>query len=125
MIVYDKPMDLIQPVKLTDPELIETSKNLGEAVQKLAEIEEEKKQVTKEYANKVLAQEFVVNELAVISATGMQDRPVSCQWEFYNPSESEKSLRRLDNMEIIDVRNMTSRDYETIQEISQLKLDFA
>jgi len=123
MIIYDKPTQLLQLVALSEPELLSISKELGEGVQKLNELEEEKKQITKECANKVLAQEFVVNQLAKISATGKDERPVECQWEYHNPEDGQKSLRRLDTMDIVETRNMTDRDYERIDSLSQLELN--
>lgn len=123
MIIYDKPQQLLQLVTLSEPELLSISKELGEGVQKLNELEEEKRQVTKDYGQRVLAQEFVVNQLAEISATGKDERPVECQWEYHQPSDGIKSLRRLDTMDIVETRDMTNRDYERIDSLSQLELN--
>lgn len=61
--MLDQPQEVTLPVKLEVQELTAKGKELGEAVQKLQELEEQKKSVTRELSNGVIAQETLVDKL--------------------------------------------------------------
>lgn len=122
--IQDKTIELLQPVKLTEPELISTGKELGEAWGKLNEIEQEKKVVMKEYSDKITAQEFVCNTLALIQQTGEEQRPVKCHWVYHEPTIGEKILYREDTGEVVEATAMSQRDFDRAEELKQFELDF-
>lgn len=122
--MLDQPTEVILPVKLKGNELTAKGKELGEAVQKLHDLEEEKKSTVKELSNGVIAQETLVDKLAQITTTGVEYRPVLCQWRYNFPSEGQKTLIRLDLDEVVESEEMYESDRDRVLELSQLKLDF-
>lgn len=121
--MLDNPIEVQLPVKLEGHELTAKGKQLGEAVQKLHDLEEEKKSKTKELANGVIAQQTLVDELAQVTTTGIEYRPVVCQWRYNFPGEGQKTLIRLDRDEVVESEDMYDEDYDRLAELAQLKLD--
>jgi len=123
--LQDRTIELMQPVDLTEPELIATGKELGDAWAELGQIEAEKKRVMKEYADKITAQEFVCNRLALIQQTGQEYRPVKCHWVYHEPTIGEKILYREDTGEAVESAAMSQRDFDRAEELKQLELDLS
>ena len=110
-------------VNLEEPELVALGKDLGIQIAELRDLEDEKARVVKEFNQKIIALETIINKLARIQQTGQDERPVSCELEYHTPGQGQMTTMRLDTGEVVETRDMRDRDYDAYEALQQLELD--
>jgi hypothetical protein len=108
---------------LNEDEANEYSKQLARTTTEIGELEEEKKNVTQDYANKINSKRSMTKSLAHKVTTRQEMRPVDCYWD-YMWATSERRLVRLDTHQEVEVdvipeheRQQRLRDQEDGKEV--------
>ncbi len=105
------------PVKLTDLELQDISKNTAKLIQNLQETIDEKKAVAADYTTKINNIKSSIDIASKKVLSGEEDRTIECKVQL-NTDNMRKIVIRLDTGIVVDEENLTNEDL-------QQELDFA
>lgn len=109
------------PVKLTQREVLTKSKIAAKGMHELKSLEDDKAEVTKDYAEKIKKKRRDLDTLASEVHTGTEVRPVECdlmpRW-----SEHMMDLVRPDTGEVVESRPMTHSEKQTEMSLRQPSL---
>lgn len=111
-----KTSQLLQ-CKLTEKELLEVGKQLGEANEDLVQIENEKSEVVASFNAKSTAAEAKISDLSRKVRNGYEYRQVPCLVEFDTPKVGMKQTVRTDTNEVVE------KPTEMTDDEKQLELD--
>lgn len=112
------------PCELTDEERAEIANNLALNVAEYNEVEEEKKSVTQNYNERLKLLRTLQTKMAKEVETGLEDRPVVCEWDYHSPERGQKRLIRQDTFEVVEVQRMNDYDEEAYLAETQPELPF-
>jgi len=119
------------PVVLTDKERHEHLQNLLKAMDRVNELEEEKKAVSKQIAGSISEQNDIMIECRKVLRRGTLPREVKCE-QVFNYNEGIVYIVRLDTAEVISSRPMTPNERQqglefeptkTLAELNQERLE--
>lgn len=99
----------ILPVKLTQDEMVNMSKDLARENQDLGQVEDKKKDVVADFAAQTKKHEANISRLSRMVSTETEYRDVDCVWDF-DYKKGNKVLIRTDTKEKIDEREITQDD---------------
>lgn len=116
----DKVETLRLPVKLTETEVLERSRELGAEVAKFEEAVAAQKASAKAHKDKVDTHDVRIRILAGIVRSGEENRPIECEWRADAGLRTLKLVRR-DSGEVVRSRPMTD---EEMMEASQSAFPF-
>lgn len=97
------------PVKLTQDEMVNMSKDLARENQDLGQVEDKKKDVVADFAAQTKKHEANISRLSRMVSTETEYRDVDCVWDF-DYKKGNKVLIRTDTKEKIDEREITQDD---------------
>lgn len=89
------------PVKLADAERAEKAQEMASAQIEATSLEEEKKRVAKDFTDKIKPLKAMVEQLAPVVESGIEERQVEVQWE-QELGGASAVLRRLDTGEVLE-----------------------
>lgn len=112
------------PCELSEDEKAEIANDLALNVAEYDEVESEKKDVTRNYNERLKLLRTLQLKMAKEVETGLQDRPVVCEWDYHSPEQGQKRLIRQDTFEVVDVQRMTEYDEEAYLAEMQPELPF-
>lgn len=98
------------PCELTEDEKAQTAEQLALNVKEYNEVEEEKKAVMQNYNERLKLLRTLQTKMAKEVETGLEDRPVVCEWDYHSPERGQMRLIRQDTFEVVEVRRMTEYD---------------
>lgn len=107
--IEEKTETHLLPVKLTESEIISYSVEIAKGIQTLEELQDEKKEVTKEYNDELKNLQKKLSRISRIIKAGQEDREVKCRWDYLWEMDM-KRLVRTDTGEVI--RTDTIKDHE-------------
>jgi hypothetical protein len=107
--VNDKVETLRLPVKLTDVEVLERSRELGDEVQKFEDAVAVQKSSAKAHKDKVDTHDARIRALALVVRSGEEHRPIECEWRADAGLRTLKLVRR-DTYEVVRSRPMTDEE---------------
>ena len=105
----------------TDAELLATGKQLGEATNKKARIEEELQQVKSQFKFKIDEQDATIGKLTSAVTTGYEMRNVPCTVTLNKPKNGKKTIVRDDNGKEVAVENMTQDEMQETLDLETAK----
>ena len=114
-------IERLLPCELTDDQVNEVAKELAKNVAEYNALEEEKKQVTKDYAERLQLIDTLQRQLAKVVETGKEERPVMCEWDYHSPRNMKRLIRQ-DTFEVVEVLEMNDRDHEAYAAEMQTQL---
>lgn len=100
------------PCELTEEEKAETANKLALNVAEYNEVEEDKKAVVQNYNERLKLLRTLQTKWAKEVETGLEERPVVCEWDYHSPERGQKRLIRQDTFEVVEVQRMTEYDEE-------------
>lgn len=112
------------PCQLSEAELQEVAKDLAKNVSEYNALEEEKKQVTRDYTERLQMIDTIQRNLAKIVDAGTEERQVMCEWDYHSPERNQKRLIRQDTFEVVEVLPMNDRDHEAYAAEMQTQIPF-
>lgn len=110
--------------ELTEEEKAETANKLALNVAEYNEVEEEKKAVTQNYNERLKLLRTLQTKWAKEVETGLEDRPVVCEWDYHSPESGQMRLIRQDTFEVVEVRKMSAYDEEAYMAEMQPEIPF-
>lgn len=106
-----EPVVRTLPVNLTYKEREERAKELADAITTHDQIDEERKDVAKDFRERLKGANKNIRRLAVCVARGTEDRPTVCEWRS-SPERALVYLVRCDTGETIESRAMSAAERE-------------
>lgn len=113
------------PCELTKEETAETANKLALNVAEYNEVEQEKKDVTQNYNERLKLLRTLQTKWANEVETGLEDRPVVCEWDYHSPESGQMRLIRQDTFEVVEVRKMSAYDEEAYLAEMQPEIPFS
>ena len=101
----------------TSDERLEKGRNLADVYQELDTTNGDLERIKKDFKSRIEAHEARIATLAEQVRSGYELRETVCFWEYNQPTEGKKQLRRSDTMEIIETSDMTEADKQLIIDI--------
>lgn len=112
------------PCELSEEERAETANKLALNVAEYNEVEEEKKAVMQNYNERLKLLRTLQTKWAKEVETGLEDRPVMCEWDYNSPEYGQMRLIRQDTFEVVEVRKMSQYDEEAYLAEMQPEIPF-
>lgn len=112
----------ILPCELSERELQERSDELANEVAKLREVEAEKREVMREFGDRIKAHDLVIDSLSKIVRDRSEEKEVPCLVVWNAPKRGMKQIIRLDTNEVVDELDMTDNDKQRAADEQQLPL---
>lgn len=98
------------PCELTEEEKAKTANDLALNVAEYNDVEQEKKNVMADYTDRLKLLRTLQTKWAKSVETGLEDRPVVCEWDYHSPEHGQKRLIRQDTFEVVEVQRMSEYD---------------
>lgn len=108
------------PVKLTDVELLDISRELAKDSQDLQESENRKKEVNAEFTAKMNGMKSSIEIASRKISTGEEYRDVDCEVQL-NTEERKKIVTRTDTWKVVKTENLTTDDLQQELEFAKNK----
>jgi hypothetical protein len=100
-------------VKLTKDQIVEKAKLAGDASRKLADLEDEAKQIRETMKGKIEQAKNEGCSLLDACRLGYEVKPVTCERRYHSPIKGQKQVVRLDTMEAVEgPMQMTSSELQ-------------
>lgn len=112
------------PCELTEDEKAEIAHDLAKNVAEYNEVEEEKKAVMQNYNERLKLLRTLQTKMAKEVETGLEDRPVVCEWDYHSPERGHMRLIRQDTFEVVETRRMSEYDEEAYLAEMQPEIPF-
>ena len=93
-------------VELTQEDKLKLGDKMSKIVQKINNLEAEKKEVVADYGKRIASRKQELTELSDQLKQGFTLEMVKCFWKNDTPAEGQKSLIRMDSMEVVQVAPM-------------------
>lgn len=93
-------------------ELLEIGKKLAEANFRKVQIDSDQKRVVSDFKVQAAKADSEIGSLSQNISSGYDLRMVKCVVEYNNPTVGQKTIRRLDTFEVVEVVQMTSGEMQ-------------
>lgn len=103
------------PVVLTEPQLLDKSRELSQRIKERSRVEAEKKSVVAEYGENLKELAGDITRLSDVVADGAEDQSVDVQDEVHIESQRIKTIR-MDTNEVVIARVMTELEIEAFKQ---------
>lgn len=108
----------LQPVQLTEAEVLKHGEELANANSDLAQAERDKKSVVSEFTSKIAGYETAIERHTKFIQTKQEWRDIECQWRF-DFDAGTKQLVRLDTHEVLESEiKVTDNDRQKMLKIA-------
>lgn len=97
-------------------ERLERGRQLADEYQSLDSTNNDLDRIKKDFKARIEAHESRICNLAEQVRSGYELRETVCYWEFNQPVDGKKQLRRSDTMEVIETADMTEADKQLVME---------
>jgi len=104
----------------TAPEIHDLSVQLANETKKVGSLTEEKKSVTSQWTAKINEAKALCNTLSFKVADGYEHREVDCEVIYNQPANGKKTIIRKDSNNLVAVEQMTTFDWDKINEENTL-----
>lgn len=101
----------------TPDERLERGRQLADEYQTLDSTNQDLDRIKKDFKARIEAHESRICTLAEQVRSGYELRETVCFWEYHQPVEGKKQLRRSDTMEVIETADMTEADKQLVMEV--------
>lgn len=102
-----------------DGELLQIGKELARKNNDSQALEEDKKRVTSDFKARIDKAQAEIGILSRQLSTGYDHRYLKCQVELNEPRVGQKSIRRMDTFEVVEVLDMTAEEMQTTLEFTE------
>lgn len=96
----------------TEPEILKLGRSLAETTERKAQTEAEKKTVVKQFDARIAQAEAEIAQATSNIQSGYEYRNVECTVTYGEPDATQKTTRRLDTLETVEVRAMTGEEMQ-------------
>ena len=97
---------------LTGEELLQAGKDMADAQQEARTLESELDRIKKDFNSKITTAECHVSDNAAKIRSGYEFRKIPCEVHSDIPSKGKKTVYRLDNDSVVEVREMTGEEMQ-------------
>jgi hypothetical protein len=101
----------------TPDERLERGRQLADEYQTLDTTNQDLDRIKKDFKARIETHETRISTLAEQVRSGYELRETLCSWEYHQPVDGKKQLRRSDTMEIIETTDMTEADKQLVMEV--------
>jgi hypothetical protein len=104
------------PVRLTDSEVLNVSRNSAEMYRDLWQAEEAKKAAMLQFKDQIESLKTQIADAQSIVRSGIEWRGIYCQ-QVMHRDLGEVTITRLDTMQIVETRPMTAKERQTAMDL--------
>jgi hypothetical protein len=98
----------------SDAEVLELSRSMARTQQELAGVEDEAKEVKKQFEAQLQQKRSEINRLSHLINNGYEYRTCDCELRYHSPEQGMKTLIRLDTGEEVKCTKMDPREMQDV-----------